>query len=183
MFQSRRKLKKERQVLEKSRAEFYSSISHDLRAPLLTVIGGVDQLTDAIYDEKAKSTAGRIRTCANQLLGMLDGILQYSSLETNEAKLNNRILNLHDLVNYVIHTLQPVAAHKKLTLDYEVKSNVPEFVRSDEVKLRRILESLINNAIKFTKEGGITVCLQSERCENHLKLKWSVEDTGDWYPE
>lgn len=115
------------------------------------------------------------------LLTLVNDILDFSKIEAGKMTLEVANVNLRALIRDVL-TLMEGAAHKGLTVSVEIDADVPEEFRGDPIRLRQILFNLVGNAIKFTKQGGVTIAVAvvpgSAENTDTVVLQWSVHDTG-----
>lgn len=153
--------------------DFIAMASHELRTPLAAIRGYADLAKDASELKAAtREQVERIEISARQLDQLVEDMLDVSRLEQGRMKFEFTTVPLDQSVQTVLTTLLPVAADKKLFL----RSNVPlgMTVHADPTRLVQILTNIVGNAIKYTKQGGITI--SSEKTEAHVTLR--VSDTG-----
>ena len=161
--------------LERVRQEFLSNVSHDLRTPLTSIIAFVETLEETITDdpESSRRFLGIIRRNAAQMQDLIEDILELSSIEAGTVEIRKEQLRLSQLVEDVMTPLATKAAARNVTLLNEV---APEaFVFADARRLEQMLTNLVDNAIKFNREGG-SVTIKHAR---ELRDRISVADTGD----
>jgi signal transduction histidine kinase len=144
------------------KSEFLANISHELRTPLNAIIGYSDMLLQGIYGELSAQQVDRVTRVHNsgkQLLGMIDNVLGLARLEAGRIQLDIVPTGMMDTLRTVVGNMQPLADEKGLTLHLVGAAELePPFVLSDSRALTQILVNLIDNALKFTHEGGITIC-------------------------
>ncbi len=161
--------------LEKNR--LYARISHDLRAPLNSVLGASELVADKTYgevNEKQTKAMAIIERNVNSLLKMIDGILELAKLESGLFQLDMKPIHVYDLLNELTNNLRPLAERKSLDLNCTVQSSIPS-IETDRDKLYLVLQNLISNAIQFTDSGSVSV---SAEHTNQDKITVSVADTG-----
>ena len=152
---------------------FLANMSHELRTPLNAIIGFSDLIISKMkYDEKISSHAGKILVAAEHLLELISGLLEVAKADAGVLKPVFREFNLSSSLNSVVSILHPLAENRKLLLE----KNIPDdcMIESDERFIRQISINLINNAIKFTHQGGITVILEPAQDSYAIV----VRDTG-----
>lgn len=168
----------ERHALAKS--SFLSNMSHELRNPLNAIIG----FSHLIYKNPAtpaniKEHSSIIARSANHLLGLINDVLEMSKIESGKSELYQEDIDFCDMVRDVEGMSRILAEKKELDLIVELSPACSCFIRTDASKLRRIFINLINNAIKYTKEGVISVRIKCEPIENQeINLLCEVEDSG-----
>ncbi|HKR12681.1 MAG TPA: ATP-binding protein [Pyrinomonadaceae bacterium] len=164
--------------LELVRQEFLSNVSHELRTPLTAIIAFVETLeTGAMEDpESSKRFLSIIRKNASRMHGLIDDILELTAIEGGNVTLRAATVDLHALVNDVCAAFDAKAAAHGVSLVNEVEPEVT--VYADGRRLEQMLTNLIDNGIKFTREGG-TVTI---RYETGVRDQILVEDNGDGIP-
>ena len=134
--------------------EFFAIMSHELRTPLTSILAfarilnGVDSL-----DEKTRNAVEEIEANATLLLNMVNNILTISKAEAHKNELITEPVDFVDLIGFIKNSLEPVAKNKDIALTARADSDIP-LSMADWEKLRRILENLVDNAIKYTHAGG-----------------------------
>ena len=164
--------------LELVRQEFLSNVSHELRTPLTAIIAFVETLeTGAMEDpESSQRFLSIIRKNASRMHGLIDDILELTAIEGGNVTLRAASVDLHELVNDVCASLAAKAAGHGVSLVNLV--NPETLVSADSRRLEQMLTNLIDNGIKFSREGGtVTV-----RHESGTRDRILVEDNGDGIP-
>ena len=167
---------RQRAMLDRARSNFYSVISHDLRAPLTTIISTVKAVQNMEDDVNMGLT--RIEAQSRYLLMMLDEVIEYSKVEADDIRIRVRAFNLHDFLKDEIYNLQSTAKEKNLRLDYAIEPDTPIYIETDDNKLGKILQNIVGYAIKHAEEGKVTVNLGAQTDGKHCKLIWAIKDSG-----
>ena len=158
------------------RSEFLTVMSHELRTPMNAIMGFTQLLNQEITDSGQKTKLQRIGTAANHLLAMIDNILDYTRIDTDRnITLGDASFNLIDCVEEVVAVVLPRAAGKHLDILCDIDPTLSPFVRGDQKRLRQVLLLLLDNAIKFTAAGEVSVRVMPAG-EGSLRLV--VSDTG-----
>ena len=175
------------EAANRAKSTFLASMSHELRTPLNAILGFSQLLAtnDSLTGEQRESLS-IINRSGEHLLTLINDILSVSKIEAGRITLNEGTCNLHRLLDSLNDMLQLKARNKKLTLTFERAPDLPEYVETDEGKLRQVLVNLVGNAIKFTESGGAIVRaalrkngeMETIRDEEEQTLVFSVEDTG-----
>ncbi len=175
---AQRSMEKAKQA-NKFKSEFLANMSHEFRTPMNVVLGYLEMLGHTSLDEEQKMFAGTARKAATSLLDIVNDILDFSKIEAGQLSLESIPLDLNEVVEEVIALLEPLASAKGTQLQSSVSKDVPKNLSGDPLRIRQILINLINNAIKFTSEGEVSVNVGLEKeTENHLVLRFDVHDTG-----
>ncbi|MEO0899524.1 MAG: ATP-binding protein [Bacteroidota bacterium] len=171
----------------KAKSLFLANMSHEIRTPMHGVMGTLELLADTELTLEQKDYLNIVRNSSQSLLAIINDILDLSKVESGKLELEKIPFNLRSLVEQVLLTFASKAAEKKLDLSYDIKEGTPLELMGDEVRMGQILSNLVNNAIKFTLEGGVHVRLSSLSKEDPddqiVRLKVEVIDTGIGIPE
>lgn len=159
-----------------AKSTFIANMSHELRSPLNAILGFAQIMTRSqTLPPEHQESVSIINRSGEHLLTLINNVLDLSKIEAGRVTLNEKNFDLHRLLDDIHDMFQLKATDKGLQLLLEPAENLPRYVRADEVKLRQILINLINNALKFTSTGGISV--RSKRIDR-VKIAFEVEDTG-----
>jgi CheY-like chemotaxis protein len=155
-------------------------MSHELRTPLNGILGFsrlLDRSTNLSADEKKNLAI--IQRSGEHLLNLINDVLDMSKIEAGRAVLSEKEFDMFQLLDDVENMFRLQAEEKGLQLIIECDADLPQYVRTDEVKLRQVLVNLLGNALKFTKQGRISVRLRRWAATKHtLHLQFKVEDSG-----
>ncbi|KAF0152426.1 MAG: NarL family signal transduction histidine kinase [Ignavibacteria bacterium] len=163
--------------MSRLKSNFLSNMSHELRTPLVGMLG----LSELLYDEvegENKEFVEMINKSSNRLLGTLNTLLNYSKIDSEEVKLNITKVSLLDLVREEVKLFTPFANKNGLYIKEDFKCDNVN-IDTDEIILKEIMDNLLNNAIRFTTYGGITVSVE----KNIVDFCISISDTGIGIPE
>ncbi len=170
------------EAANRTKSEFLTNMSHELKTPLNSIIGFSDLLKEGIagpLNEKQSRYAQFISTSGKNLLNIINDILELSKAEAGEADLNLEEFSVDDSINKVISNSLPQIQKKNIKFNYN-SENRDLWISADENKFRKIISSLLSNAVKFTPaEGSIEI---SSRQEGNLAII-TVKDTGIGIPE
>ncbi len=172
-----------KEALEASRikSEFLANMSHEIRTPLNGILGFTHLLQKSELTPRQFDYLTTIEKSADSLLGIINEILDFSKIEAGKLVLDSIPFNLRDLLQDTLTILAPSAHEKGLELVSLVYRDTPLSLIGDPLRLKQILTNLVNNAIKFTREGTIAVraMLEDEDEDSgNVQLRISVQDTG-----
>lgn len=166
------------EVANKAKSTFLANMSHELRTPLNAILGFAQIMQ---CDRAATSSQIKNLTIINRsgehLLNLIDEVLDLSKIEAGKTTLNPNDFNLHHLLDTTREMLKLKAEAKGLKLLFECHPDTPKYIHTDERKLRQILINLLNNALKFTDRGGVTLRVKPN-VSNIYQLVFEIEDTG-----
>ena len=165
-----------------AKTRFISSMSHELRTPLNSILGFSQIMAqDISLTPKQQEYLGIINTSGEYLLNLINDILSISKIETGQASLYETEFDFYGFLNRLEQLLNLKAHSQGLQLNFERGSNVPQYIKADEGKLRQILLNLLGNALKFTHRGKVTleVNAQGLQSPDSPTLTFAVKDTGE----
>lgn len=178
--------KEKAEVANKAKSEFLANMSHEIRTPMNSVIGFSDLLSALINDKKQKSYIESIQTAGRSLLKLINDILDLSKVEAGRLEIQYEKISIRFFFQEIEQIFKVKIEEKQLQLLLEIDSEIPEFLRIDEVRLRQVLINLVGNAVKFTERGHIKIRVKTkDKTENHDKINLiiEVEDTGIGIPQ
>lgn len=180
LHKSREKIEKayERlKELDTMKNEFLSIVSHELRTPLTPIQGYLDLLESGEYGELNYEQKNALDIClesSNHLKSMIDNLVEITRLESGKSELIARSINLTKLIDQVLKEFKPMTNEKNIRVIY--KRNIPpSVVKGNKDKLRTVISNLVDNAIKFTPNGG-SIWINVE--EGKRSLHFRVKDSG-----
>ena len=164
----------------KSKSNFLAHVSHELRTPLQGILGYNDLMLDANASKdyrQINDNAQRVKTASTHLCNIVEGLLDFASIEADKVQFNETVFNVNSLVNEVTSTLQPLFANNQNNFTSNIASDVG-YISSDYMKLKQILINLLSNANKFTRNGNVRLDISVNTLNSKSCLKIIVSDTG-----
>ncbi|MEJ5263393.1 MAG: two-component regulator propeller domain-containing protein [Ignavibacterium sp.] len=169
--------------VEKMKSRFFANLSHEFRTPLMLIKGPLEELINEKSEVSKLEHYQMIKRNADRLQNLIDQLLELSHLESESIPLNKQSQNIVTVIANSIANFLPLAKQKKIQLDFNCEYDSVH-VEFDRDKLEKIVNNLLNNALKFTKEYGriaVDICLSSDDIKPDLKIL--VRDNGIGIPE
>lgn len=168
--------------VERLKSTFVAIVSHELRTPLNAILGYAEMFKEAVYgpmNEKQVNMADRIIKNTQRLLGLINDLLDQAQMEAGKLTIHNGPIRPYELLETLHGLMDKTASDKNLRLTSEIDDSLPELLIGDPARLQQILVNLVNNAIKFTDEGEVSI-----RLFRSDVAKWGIEitDTGKGIP-
>jgi len=173
-----KKAYKELKKLDEAKSEFISIASHQLRTPLTAIKGYISLINEKIYGRpprRMKKPLNNIHTSTERLIKLVGDLLNISRIEAGKVKLNIEKVKLEDIINSVVSELKNLAKEKKLYLKWEKPRKPLPKVLVDKDRIRQVILNVIDNGIRYTERGGITI---RYRKGNKIS-KLIISDTGE----
>ncbi len=184
MFANERILAREEtrkvEELNKSQNRFFSSMSHEIRTPINSVLG----LNEIILrqpdaSEEILKDAANIRGAGRMLLALINDILDFSKIEAGKMDIVPTNYSIASMISEIVSMILPRAEEKGLEFNVELDPSIPSELYGDEVRIKQILINLLNNSVKYTREGSVTLHAEKENAgEGEVILIFTVVDTG-----
>ncbi len=171
--------KEKAELASKTKANFLSTVTHELRTPLYAVTGLSSMLLDENPKPEQVQHLKSLKFSGDYLLTFINDILQINKIEANKVDVELEVFNLKNKVENVIAALNNSALDNGINIHFEYDKQLPETYRADQLKISQILINLIGNSIKFTKNGDIWVRVyQLKKDNDKYSIRFEVEDNG-----
>lgn len=162
------------QEANKVKTEFLNTISHELRTPLNGILGFTGMMLQEELSDEIREYASLVQQSGKKLLRIVNDLLDISHLEKGVFSIKKKSFDFKELLYHIVKEIKPEAQLKQLAFITEISENVPDILECDKTRLYQILINLLDNAIKYTKEGYVKLKVS---CSNqHLSIE--VEDSG-----
>lgn len=174
-----RQQKKEIEELNKAENHFFSSMSHEIRTPINTIIGLNEIILRQDIPDDIAENARNIQGASKMLLTLINDILDLSKIKSGKMEIVNVSYETGALFSEIVNMIWIKAKQKGLEFKLHVDSSIPSMLCGDEVRIKQVLINLLNNAVKYTTEGSVTLSVRCERLSlNRVRVWYAVEDTG-----
>ena len=171
----------EKQVKESSRIKenFMANMSHEIRTPMNAILGFTHLLQQKQLDKDARECTDAIQKSGEGLLNIINDILDSSKIEAGMMRIESASFNIRQLIDSVRVMFNEKVKEKNLGFHIHIGDDVPELLMGDSMRLTQILVNLIANALKFTKEGSVSVSIINKGIQdNTAKINFTITDTG-----
>ncbi|MEC8293494.1 MAG: ATP-binding protein [Pseudomonadota bacterium] len=164
----------------KAKSRFLSTITHEIRTPLNAILGFSELLGREPLSPDQKQQVSRLNSAGRTLSRIVDDVLDLSRIEEGGLELRDEDFSPNELFREAIDLVSVHSQTKGLILSSEISANMPRLLRGDPLRLSQVLLNLLNNAIKFTEEGSVTLRVSSriEDDKQEAKLRIEVQDSG-----
>ena len=173
------KQKKEIEELNKTQNRFFSSMSHEIRTPINTIIGLNEMILREDVSDEVAADAKSIQGAGKMLLTLINDILDMSRIESGRMDIVPVTYDVGAMLSDIVNMIWIRAKEKGLAFHIDVDQAMPAQLFGDEVRIKQVLINLLNNAVKYTQEGSVTLSIQCKTVDQGLaQVSYSVTDTG-----
>ncbi len=173
------KQKKQIEELNKAQNRFFSSMSHEIRTPINTIIGLNEMILREDVSDEVAEDAKNIQSASKMLLSLINDILDMSKIESGKMDIVSTTYDVGAMLSDIVNMIWVKAKEKGLEFNINVEENIPAKLKGDEVRIKQILINLLNNAVKYTPEGTVTLSIQRRQMQgNTVYIAYSISDTG-----
>ncbi len=165
------------EAASRAKSEFVANVSHEIRTPMNAVLGVAYLLGNTELNAAQKKYLDMILDSGNALLGILNAVLDFSKIEAGRMELAPVSFQLNDVLNAIATVMTLNAGEKPLELAIGVDPSVPQSLVGDAMRLQQVLINLVNNAVKFTERGEVSLLVERAPGPD-LRLRFVVRDTG-----
>lgn len=176
--------KENAQTLAEVKQRFLANMSHEIRNPLHAIIGFAEQLGQTELARNQRHLLRPLERSARYLLALINDVLDFSKIDSNNLQLETAGFSLHDVYEEVDSTFRSAAQKKGIELHTSYQEDLPEVVLGDSLRLKQMLLNLVGNAIKFTEKGSVTFAVTGKKKSgNRIQVSFEVSDTGIGIPK
>lgn len=168
---------------EQSKDDFLANVSHEIRTPVNTICGMSEMALREHDLNKMHDEVLDIRDAGHNLMALVNDILDFAQLQQEKMDIEEEAYNITSTMNDIINMAMARKGDKQIELIVDCDANIPCVLLGDEKKIRRVIMNMVDNAIKFTNEGGVIIDIHARREDYGINLCVSVKDTGSGIAE
>ena len=164
--------------VSEAKTRFLASMSHEIRTPINAILGMNEMILRESKDKEIREYSRTVKTSGKMLLMLVNDVLDFSKIEAGKLEIVENRFHLSEMLFDVVSLVKERADAKRLELKTEITDKIPEELVSDEFRIRQILVNLINNAVKYTEKGSVTLLLGGTFAGDGFEMSLRVKDTG-----
>lgn len=166
------------EAANQAKSDFLANMSHEIRTPINAILGFDTMILRESGDETIIKYANDIMRAGSNLLAIINDILDLSKIESGKMNIVEVEYELSSLVLDIANMMTMKAGEKGLKVEVQVDRNIPAWMLGDDVRIRQIIINLMNNAVKYTETGSVTLSIEGERDGEYEILHIGIKDTG-----
>jgi signal transduction histidine kinase/CheY-like chemotaxis protein len=171
-------LKEKAESNSKAKSVFLANMSHEMRTPMNVIVGLTDLMLEEEKPVNVKETLEKINTAGNTLMGLINDVLDISKVEAGRIELMPVQYDVASLLNDIV-TLNIIRIEEKpIIFKLDINENMPSSLLGDDLRVKQILNNLLSNAFKYTKEGTVTLSVNCQHDNEYVWVSFYISDTG-----
>ena len=183
-FNITQELNNELNVQRGFKNKFLANVSHEIRTPLNSILGFLSVLENTSLDREQLDLVGIVKDSSKNLVSIVDDLLDISKIEAGRLEIKNKRFNFKKFTESLVKTYELQASEKRLQFVVDAGTNLPKFLIGDQLRLNQILINLLENALKYTHQGTVTLRIStSSRNMRRIPVTFEVIDTGIGIPK
>ena len=165
-------------LADQSKTELISTISHDIRIPLTTIMGLSESILRKNIDSEVKEDITNIKDSSNEMLSIIDGLLDPTKIEKKLIDKEQKEYRVEKLCSKIASTAQEYIGNKNIKINLTMDNNLPIVLKGDSKRLRQAVLGFLNNSIKYTNEGNIDLIVRGEKKDKYFDLIIEINDNS-----
>ena len=165
-------------LADQSKTELISTISHDIRIPLTTIMGLSESILRKNIDSEVKEDITNIKDSSNEMLSIIDGLLDPTKIEKKLIDKEQKEYRVEKLCSKIASTAQEYIGNKNIKINLTMDNNLPIVLKGDSKRLRQAVLGFLNNSIKYTNEGNIDLIFRGEKKDKYFDLIIEINDNS-----
>jgi signal transduction histidine kinase/CheY-like chemotaxis protein/HPt (histidine-containing phosphotransfer) domain-containing protein len=161
-----------------AKGEFLANMSHEIRTPMSAIIGLSSLLDSTTLTPRQQEYNNRLKSSAENLLGIINNILDYSKIEAKQMTLESVEFELDNVLYILSNVVMLKAIHKNIEFLYNLAPSIPKKFIGDSLRLGQVLINIVNNAIKFTEKGQVVLIIRPVVINGEYRLSFIIKDSG-----
>lgn len=166
------------ELASESKGKFLARMSHEIRTPINAILGMDEMILRECKDESIKEYAFDIQNAGKSLLSLINEILDMSKIESGKMEIIPAAYDLSSMIHDIINMISIKAKDKSLEIITEIDDKLPSWLIGDDIRIRQVLINLLNNAVKYTEKGSVTLAVSGTATDEEAILHFEVRDTG-----
>ncbi len=170
--------RKQALAADDAKGKFLAHMSHEIRTPINAVLGMNTMILRETKDVQIKEYALDIQTASQNLLSLINDILDFSKIESGKLEIISVEYDMSSMIHDVSNMIMAKARDKNLAFEIHLDENLPSKLFGDDVRIRQILVNLLNNGVKYTHQGSVSLSISGRKQDGKILLDFEVADTG-----
>ena len=162
---------------DKQRVQFWANLSHEIRTPLNGVIGSLELINEKDVSNDKEDYLNAAKNSSEMLLSLVNDILELTKAESGELDFERKSINLEQVMGQQVRMIKAQADKKELEINYELDKHISKYIECDLTRFNQVVANLLNNAVKFTSKGGVTLSCKKLEAKSDF-IEFAVTDTG-----